>query len=477
MNKKYENPDNIYTQQVKQLIEMVHPQDPEQASVYEDARRYFALTPSLEAHAHELKMQLGALQENTKKEEAFLHLKDQLKATKKKLEDERLQRVAKLRDVSLRLLELCEGDTFEETQLLSSKFLGTIMLITQGTERNFARLHQRLKPLYKAVLTLRLVDRLLEEESISHPYLSHYRESLNRFRGNYFWQEKWQTELAIPLITGAILQDIGLQHPDALLILNGKENDQDEFRLLEETQRKLLLKLNYHHTMSYLQQGLGLPAYIGNDKAERDQFFKTHQIANQFRQQLVKDAFVSKSGIGELLKIPQIYVSIVLSTKADYDRKSLPKGYMLIEQLAKKGALNPRLAEAFIKIVGYFPQGFGITFIPVNERGQEKNQYEYAIVTQLNPKDPAEPMCRIVSRNLTYISSGTAEIISKSRNLFFPANRQKLMRVGKDRLIEIMSQLSNNFNSEDIDNLVPPLWEPNEFFSNKRNQNLWNRSL
>jgi len=47
---------------------------------------------------------------------------------------------------------------------------------------------------------------------------------------------------------------------------------------------------------------------------------------------------------------------------------------MLIEQLAKKGSLNKQLAEDFLSIVGYFPQGFGITFIPTNENDQEKDQ-------------------------------------------------------------------------------------------------------
>lgn len=166
-------------------------------------------------------------------------------------------------------------------------------------------------------------------------------------------------------------------------------------------------------------------------------------------------------------------MSIILSTKSDYTRKELPKGYLLIEQLSKKGVLNKQLAEDFINIVGYFPQGFGVTYIPVNENGQEKDQFECGIVVGLNPEHPAEPTIKVVTRNQQYINHGHHEVVAKSLNLYFPANRKKLMRVGKDRLREIMSQLSSNFTPDAVDDLVPSFWEPYDFFAFKKHQNLW----
>lgn len=225
--------------------------------------------------------------------------------------------------------------------------------------------------------------------------------------------------------------------------------------------------------MKYLSDGLGIPKYTGNIREERDRFIKAHTEASEFLQQLVKDAFLSKTGLGELVKIPQIYVSIVLSTKADYTRLDLPKGYLLIEQLAKKGSLNKNLAQDFMNLVGYFPQGFGVAFIPRNEKGEEKNQFEYAIVTGLNPAKPAEPICKVVTRNQNFVTSGAQEVIEKSRNLYFPANRKKLMRLGEARLSEIMSQLSSNFSQESLDDLVPSFWEPHDFFGFKKHQNIW----
>ncbi len=473
MSAQSQNPDSIYTQQVKQLINMIYPQEAGYGSVFEDARHYFSLTPSLENHITDLKVELKKIEGNKKKEILAEQLAKQIKNSTEKLEEERLARLERLDAVCNKIIELSEGDNWRETQQQSAKLLGTLMLLTPGAEGNFARLHMRLKPLYKAVLTLRLVDRLLEHDTIAHRYLSKYREASSRFRGNRYWQEKWKVELGRPLITAALLQDIGLQSPASLTILKGENGDLDEFRLLEESQRKDLLKLNYHFTLKYLSDGLGIPNYIGDIKEERDRFILVHKEAQDFMLNLAKDAFVSKTGLGEIVKIPQIYVSIILSTKSDYSRLSLPKGYLLIEQLAKKNGLNKQLAQDFIDLVGYFPQGFGITFIPVNDNGQEKDQYEYAIVIGLNPANPAEPLCKIVTRNQKFIANGAHEVISKGQNLYFPANRKKLMRVGKEKLNQIMSQLSNNFTPDEIDNLVPSFWEPYDYFGFKKHQNLW----
>lgn len=476
MSAQSQNPDNIYTQQVKHLLSLVYPQESGFGSIFEDARHYFSLSTTLEQHTADLKAQLLKLKDRKDKEVLAEQITQQIKNNTQKLEEERLARLERLETVCSKIISLCEGETWAETQQLSAKFLGTLMLLTRGADGNFARVHQRYKPIYKSVLTLRLADRLLDHDTIAHSYLSKYREAISRFRNDQYWKEKWKTELSIPLISAALLQDIGLQSPAALTILKGPDGDLDEFRLLDDSQRKDLLKINYHFTMKYLAEGLGIPKYTGNIKDERDRFIKVHSDASSFLQQLVKDAFLSKTGLGELVKIPQIYVSIVLSTKSDYTRLDLPKGYLLIEQLAKKGSLNKHLAQDFTNLVGYFPQGFGITFIPTNEKGQEKNQYEYAIVVGLNPAKPAEPICKVVTRNQKFVTSGAQEVIDKSRNLYFPANRKKLMRLGEARLGEIMAQLSNNFTQNSLDELVPSFWEPHDFFGFKKHQNLWTKN-
>ena len=472
---KFEHPDNNYTLQVKQLIEEVHPKDDRQESVYGDAKRYFAEVYAQQSAIEELQKQLARAEQQKKGQAKAELLRKQIKELSAAHEDLRHQRIDRLHSVALKVIALCEGESFEDTQMLSSKFLGTLMLITRGPERNFASLHQRLKPLYKAVLALRLVDKVQDMDVQGNRYLRHVKDSVLRFKGDHENYEKWQEEVALPIISCALLQDIGLQSSEALTILHGDDNKLDEFRVLDEPTRKQLLKINFTQTLEYLKNGLGLPRYIGNDKAERDRFVQRHTALNGFMQTLMKDTYLSKNGVGELIKIPQIYTSIVLSTKPDFSKKNLPKGYVFIEQLAKKGALNAELARAFVQIVGYFPLGFGVTYIPRNEKGVDREQYECAIVTRLNPPHHAEPVGRPVTRNLSYISSGSDEVIKKSSNLFFPANRKKLMRIGRERLMEIMSQLSGNFSPEAVDDLIPAFWEPADYFSFKKNQNLWNK--
>ncbi|WP_018982119.1 hypothetical protein [Salinimonas chungwhensis] len=476
MNKKVDNPDSLYTQNVKSLIDKVHPQEAGYGSVLEDARHFFSLQEETAKYIRDIESQIARLKARDSDKAIPVDLQKKLKRAKARSEEERQARITRITSIAKDLLALCEADSYEETQLLSAKFLGTVMLLTRGAQRNFARHHQRLKPLYKAVLTLRLVDRIIREDAISHPYLSLYRDSANRFQNNDYWRRKWEEELAIPLISAAILQDIGLQHPEAQLVLLGEEKDKDEFRLLDADDRKKLLRLNYTHTMNYLKNGLGMPAYVGNDREERHRYNKMHEAANQFREKLVQDAFLSKTGLGEILKVPQVYCSVVLSTKSDYSRQELPKGYLLVEQLGKKGAVNKKVADAFTQIVGYFPQGFGVTFIPVNEQGYEKEQFEFAIVSRLNPTHPAEPVCRVASRNLTYICSGSDEVVSRTRNLYFPANRKKLIKMGRDRLQQIIRQLNPNAAPNAVDDLVPGFWEPSDYFSDKKNQNMWNKT-
>lgn len=472
---KFEHPDNNYTLQVKQLIEEVYPKDDRLESVYSDARQYFAEASARQSALAELQKQLTRAEQLKKGQAKAEQLRKQIKDVSASHEDGRHRRIERLHSVANQLISLCEGESFEETQMLSSKFLGTLMLITRGPERNFASLHQRLKPLYKAVLALRLVDKVHDMDVQDNRYLRYLKDSVLRFKGDREHHEKWQEEVACPIISCALLQDIGLQSPEALSILHGEDNRLDEFRVLDEPSRKQLLKINFTQTLEYLRNGLGMPRYIGNDKAERDRFVQRHTALNGFMQTLMKDTYLSKNGVGELIKIPQIYTSIVLSTKPDFSRKNLPKGYVFIEQLAKKGTLNAELAKAFVQIVGYFPLGFGVTYIPRNEKGIDREQYECAIVTRLNPSHPAEPVGRPVTRNLSYISSGSDEVIKKSSNLFFPANRKKLMRIGRERLMEIMSQLSGNFSPEAVDDLIPAFWEPADYFSFKKNQNLWNK--
>ena len=86
MSAQSQNPDSIYTQQVKQLINMISPLEAGYGSVFEDARHYFSLTPSLENHIEDLKVELKKIKGNKQKEILCDQLTKQIKNSTEKLE-------------------------------------------------------------------------------------------------------------------------------------------------------------------------------------------------------------------------------------------------------------------------------------------------------------------------------------------------------------------------------------------------------
>lgn len=460
MNRNATQADSQYVSKVKKLIELVDPVDTAKPSVVTYARHFYAVTADLKKRIQSLAQEVKVVSETRANIAVLEDLKKQHKAAVQQLEKEQADRQRLIITIVSQVIALSEGETYYETQTASSRFLGTLLLLTRGKDGNYARYHQRLKPLYKAVLALRLSDKVLADSSIKHSYLSKYAGVLERFTDEVKMRE-WANFIATPVIAAAIFQDIGLYHEEAVRILYGEDGEDDPFRELDESFRKQLLKINYQQTLTFIRDGV---SFIGCEQ---------NKGPHGFLMELMQDTFTGKSGIGDILKIPQVYSSIVLSTKPGYNRSMLPKGYMLIEQMAKQKSVNSRLAEHFINIVGYFPQGFGVCFIPVNEKGQEKDQYEYAIVSRLNPEHPAEPVCKIVSRNLTFFAAGKEERVAKDRNLFFNATKQKLMKIDRARMTEIMSQLKKNFTIADVDEHIPAFWEPHDFFADRKNQSIW----
>ncbi|MFC3094953.1 hypothetical protein DRW07_17420 [Alteromonas sediminis] len=462
--------DSAHTRQVKQLIALIGDHRSKPQTLLNDAKAYFEASKDNEASLAAVQSDIANAEDND-----INAFESKLKSLKRDIDNERLERLSRVNDVISNLMKLSEGQSEEETLEQSAKSLGTIFLISDAASNQLANVHQTLKPAYKAILSLRLCDAILKSGSLKHGYLSQYTESHSRFSGNRHWQEKWLTGIARPLIKAAMFQDIGLQHPQAQKILYGIDNNKDPFRVLDEQERKQLLKLNYHYTLDYIKNGLGLPGYVGNSKAERDKFYAEEQDALDFCTEVIAEAFTAKHNVGELIKIPQIYASFVLSTKQGYNRAELPKGYMVIEQLAKNGKLNPKMAEYFLALVGYFPQGFGISYIPFDDTGTARDIYEYAIVNRLCPASPAEPQCRAVTRHLSFIRSGKDLIVKKHQNLYFQSNHKKLIHTSEARLKEIRAQLSSQLSIEEDETTIPRFWEPSDYFADKKHQNLWNK--
>jgi hypothetical protein len=471
------------TKSVKELLGKIYDATPHKDSVYEQAAYYFSGAEQQEIDL--LQEQETTLQRRlddankgarTKLEAALQEVRQQLKEKLRLQQDHRIERVRQLKQLARQLLNLISGDTPQESRQLSARALGTIQLLSSTRGRHVAIINQRHKHAYKAILAIRLLDQLLEDQQLKNRYVLNklHDETQTNTAGETLYSP-FLEEVQLPLITALLLQDIGLQHPQAQQILRGVDGCSDEFRTLTPSERQQLLTISYEQSQLYLKEGLALDNYIGNSKAERDLYLYMEQDKLNFISHLLKSAIQPEDGIGNLLKIPQVYVSVVLPSKANYQYEQLPKVSALLKAGVAKGWYPAAIVDSLLKITGYFPQGYGITYIPKDSDKEDLDRYEYAIVNGLYPLEPEQPICRAVTRNLTYNTFGINVVVSVDNNLYFQSAQQKLEKMSEERLKEILSKLVSNLEERTTMALIPKCWHPDEFFTFLKNQNLWNR--
>jgi hypothetical protein len=471
-----------YTVSVDLLVNAISGVNPHKPSLYQQATDYFKKEPENRVKlAHlQTKMSDTQLLLQTKSGKSAKFLKKQLKHLNKTYNFERLSqqthRIRRLNDaidVCLDILSLSEGEDYEETQLKSARFLTTLVLFSPEKGKKLSEIHHRLKPAYKAVLSLRVLDKLVGDDIVKHTYILKNYDADKRYGPHTTDYECYTQAVILPIMLASIFQDVGMQHPALTEFLEGTEGDKDRFRFLEIQEREQMLALNYQYTIDYLKNGLGCQQ-AGAD--ECPEFDEAEQRRLKFQLGLVVDAISSNQGTSEVIKIPQIYASVIFSTKRDYQRKNLPTASILISQLANKKVISSQISEAFLSIVGQFPLGFGITYIPQNINGDDLGFYEYGIVTRLNPAKYDQPTCRLVTKNLMFLTHGKTSIVKKEHNLHFQTTRKKLIKMDPKRLAEVMQNLSHNYGVEENKPIIPYYWEPHLYFCVQGNQNLWSNT-
>lgn len=479
-----------FTKTIRSLVNRIHDETPVRDSLYEQAMDYFAEVEELDKQkafaAEKLEKARSAAENNDNDSEAR---KLQIAVEKaqtlssdvhKEQEAKRLTRLDNVHKICNEILDVLEGTTEEEYNNYTSKTLGTLQLISPIEGRHVAATNQKTKHLYKTVLCIRLLDDLVQSNLITNNFV------VQKYQEHQQWKtdkspdkpmrSPFRTDVQIPLMIASIFQDIGHFHPEARAILKGPEGNLNEFRALEKDDRNALLKISYQQALRYTTYGLGMESYKGNSKEEREQFVQKQNEKLKFTRTLLKSAVNPEQGVGNLLKVPQVYCSVIMSTKLNYSYESLPRTNLVMEKGAELGAFSKAVSEALIKITGHFPQGFGITYIPKDSDKQDLDKYEYAIVVGLYPEKLDLPTCRLATRNLTFNAFGVNIIVNKDNNLFFPVARKKLERVSPKRLEEILQKLWSNYEERKDLELIPKCWYPREFFTYQRFQNLWNKA-
>ncbi|WP_440877008.1 hypothetical protein [Thalassotalea sp. PLHSN55] len=480
--------DSIFTSQVKSLISRTFGRSAAHDSVLDRAINFFT-SHAFAAHQKELltekvdklQSQLSKAKGNSKKaiEQQLNQVNTKLLGFGEQDTSARKTRYEHLFNICEEIISLTEGEDFNENNRKSAQFLGTIQLFSPTEGAKISQNNEQCKSIYKAVLSLRMLDALCIAGQVNDEYVKHYLQDIPADKFKNFATEapeayqEFVLWVKIPIVMAALIQDIGNFHPDAQEILLGENADQDPHRTLLIEERKQLLQINYRETVRYFITGLGEQAYFGNSRDDRDNFVQAEQKRLVFVRHLLKSSVHPKEGIGNLLKVPQIYTSIILSTKANYQYKLLPKVYQVLNQNAERGNCSQKAVDILYRITGMFPQGYGVTYIPSESDGSPSDCYEYAIVNRLYPDNPLHPKCRIATRKLGFIGFGQDITISKDRNLYFPETVKKMSSISKERLNEILELLASNYKERQDLDLLPRCWHTKDFFSMKNNQKLW----
>jgi len=473
--------DNAASKLIRDLLNSIYSAAADGTSLYEQAAWYFqghgqAELQTLQQQQQDLQRKLEDANKGVraKLEQKLSEIEQSVKDLQKQQFNERLDRIRQLKSIARRVVNLVQGDTADEYRVLAARALGTIQLMSPTYGKNIAQTNQRHKHLYKALMAILLLQQLVQDKLLKNRYvLNKFADSLQAPAGT---ASPWQEDVLVPLVMACLLQDIGLQHPEVQLLLRGEDGKQDQHRILPAEQRQKLLSLSFEFSQQYLLNGLGLDQYIGNSKAERELFLHEEENRQSFVLHLLRSSITPDDGIGNLLKIPQVYTSVVLPSKQQYNYESLPKVGPLLKAGVEKGWYPAEIVRSLLKITGYFPQGYGITYIPKDSDKRDLDRYEYAIVNALYPPEPETPICRQVTRNLAFHHAGANLLLSAENILFFPQAQQKLERISEDRLREILSKLVSNFEERISMDLLPKCWHPDEYFLTTKHQNLWNKS-
>ncbi len=472
-----------YVRQLQQLIDDLLASGKFQQSVYQSAAQYFSADPQQKQHLQaqeQLWQQCQAeLSHATAKTEAMLIAKVQQQRELYQKACQQYQQQLQLRYEQLELLcnkilRLSEGNNQEETISRSSRLLGCLQLMAPSNGDFIATVQQKYKPFYKAVLSLRLLDHALQYQLIADPYLQ--QQASLRHSGAEPEQCPFRQNVQIPLLMALLLQDVGLCLPQIRQLFQGPAGEPLQQREFSPSERQQYLQLSLDAALQYLQHGMAQSPYRGHSKTERAYYQAAYQQRIQFSCRLLQAAALPGDGLGNLLKIPQVYASAVLPGRNRFNYQALPKVALILKNGARHGQYDDRLVNALLTITGIFPQGYGIVFLPKDAEGVSPDRYEFAIVNSLYPAKPEVPVCRVVSRKLQFRSNGVNCTVSVAQNLYFKTARQQLAVIAPARLKEILQKLSASADTEPARHQLPRFWHPDAYFADPKHQNLWNKS-
>jgi hypothetical protein len=471
---KYHQGDNSYTKSIKRLLAKLGQACGEENSLYGDATVFFNQQQDQQAASDYLKEQIRKAHAEPDAE-AVKSARQSFARFDAKVQEQRLQRHSFWHKVGEDILDFIDGVTVESRRRNCARLLSTLLLISRSeTGKPTRHMHSGLH-LYRAVLSLLLLEQMLEEGLITNNYvleLARLRNNRGPEQGSR--QCEFRSQIQLPLVMAALLQDIGLCHLRAEKLISEQESGGSEVAETDKEQRMALRKRNYQLSIAFLREAIGAGQYRGHSREERNAFNQQEKNKLRFIQTLLFGAVSTKIALGNLLKIPYLYTSFLLSSRCRYE--SLPNITSMMRSRAEKGLISKVAVACLIRIIGHFPPGYGIAYIPKHEGRYDIDKYEYAIVTGLYPESPMTPECRTVTRNMTFNAAGQDIQIKPGNNLYFPKARRKLEKIPRVKLMQILPKLNFDYEVRLDEGLIPSCWRPFSYFCYGKNQNLWNNS-
>ena len=265
--------------------------------------------------------------------------------------------------------------------------------------------NEKNKPLYISALAASLIKRLAKQNALENDFIrTRFPVKVAQEHGLEEYNNDDVTnyidEVLMPVIIACLIHNIGSYSIDAENVYKG-----NRYRVLDEDDRKVLIKAIHDNTMNYLKYGLGKP----NAAA----IFDPEEFQQQSARYLLIDSIVRgyskpQDSLGNILRVPMIYSSFMMSTKPDHDFRITYKAFDILKGGMEKGVIQQNVAHEFLKMVGHYPLGTGIFFI-----SKETNLPERAVVSGLNPPNTTSAIVKQLTRRQVKFDDHTQVCASK----------------------------------------------------------------
>lgn len=274
--------------------------------------------------------------------------------------------------------------------------------------------NEKNKPIYIAALALKLLERLNDEKQLSEPqvvdYVPEKVPSEDNPKEDVYEPEKlevYKSEVLRPIVFAALIHQLGSYSLNAEEIYRG-----NRYRLLDEEERKKLIDIIYKSSRDYLKYGLGEPdKNLFNETRPEDyqRAVARYDLVDSILTNYVK----SQHALGNILRIPMIYASFLMSTKSRHNYSLVYKAYDIMKSGIEKGVIYPPYTKTFMKMVGKFPMGTGIYFI-----SKETNAPEKGVVIGLNPAKPDSALVKQTTKRQVKYEDHSQTEVTYAYNLF-----------------------------------------------------------